>query len=192
MITAAVTDAVYQKITDKNTAYEVWETLKNFEAAAEIQLFKCCTDLFSFSWSKSANISGNIAKLNTLWNERNGGLRVANKPELPNLLLICKVLQIFPESFETFKSNWMLMSKDKDNTLDELLSQLCMFERNFVTKCHDDNKVAQEALIARKNNDKKTFKPKPRKQTDNSNNSMEVVKQANPCHYCKKKGHWIR
>ncbi|PNF31713.1 hypothetical protein B7P43_G13201, partial [Cryptotermes secundus] len=178
MITAAVTDAVYQKIMDKN---EVWETLKkNFEAAAEDQLFKYCTDLFSFSWSNNADVSGNIAKLNTLWNELNGGLRVANKPELPNLLLIGKFLQILPDSFETFKSSWMLMSKNKDNTLDELLSQLCMFERNFLTKCHEENKVKQEervtreALSVRQNNDKKT------------------VKQANPCHYCKKKGHWIR
>lgn len=181
MITAAVTDAVYQKIMDKNTAHEVWETLKkNFEAAAEDQLFKHCTDLFSFSWSNNADVSGNIAKLNTLWNELNGGLRVANKPELPNLLLIGKVLQILPDSFETFKSSWMLMSKNEDNTLDELLSQLCMFERNFLTKCHEENKVKQEervtreALSVRQNNDKKT------------------VKQANPCHYCKKKGHWIR
>ncbi|XP_076253451.1 uncharacterized protein LOC143191897 [Rhynchophorus ferrugineus] len=50
MITSSVTDTVYQKIMDKETAYEVWEALKqNFEASSKDQLFKICTDFFIFS-----------------------------------------------------------------------------------------------------------------------------------------------
>ncbi|KAF7275136.1 hypothetical protein GWI33_012149 [Rhynchophorus ferrugineus] len=51
MITCAVTYAVYQKIMDKETAYEVWEALKqHFEASSKDQLFKICTDFFAFGW----------------------------------------------------------------------------------------------------------------------------------------------
>ncbi|KAF7274765.1 hypothetical protein GWI33_012564 [Rhynchophorus ferrugineus] len=50
MITSSVTDTVYQKIMDKETAYEVWEALKqNFEASSKDQLFKIYTDFFAFS-----------------------------------------------------------------------------------------------------------------------------------------------
>ena len=46
MITSFVTDAVYQKVMDKNTAHDAWEALKQqFEATSKDQLFKICTDL---------------------------------------------------------------------------------------------------------------------------------------------------
>ncbi|KAF7265871.1 hypothetical protein GWI33_020940 [Rhynchophorus ferrugineus] len=49
MITCA--DAVYQKIMDKEAAYEVWETLyQNFETSSKYHLFKICTDFFAFGW----------------------------------------------------------------------------------------------------------------------------------------------
>ncbi|GFX73995.1 uncharacterized protein TNCV_2954781 [Trichonephila clavipes] len=43
MIASTVTDAVYQKIMDKETAFEAWESLrKQFEATSKDQLFKIC------------------------------------------------------------------------------------------------------------------------------------------------------
>ncbi|KAF7283305.1 hypothetical protein GWI33_000936 [Rhynchophorus ferrugineus] len=65
---SAVTDAVYQKILDKEMVYEVWEALKqNFEASSKDQLFKICTDFFSFGWIQGKDIATNIAKLTGLW-----------------------------------------------------------------------------------------------------------------------------
>ncbi|KAH8309915.1 hypothetical protein KR059_009012 [Drosophila kikkawai] len=52
MITTAVTDSVYQKIMDKETAHDTWEALKNqFEATAKDQVFRICNEFFAFSWN---------------------------------------------------------------------------------------------------------------------------------------------
>lgn len=56
-----------------------------------------------------------------------------------------------PSNFETFKSSWMLLTKDETKTFDELTVQLCMFERNF-TKTNKDNKTEQEILVAKNTN----------------------------------------
>lgn len=92
MITSVVTDAVYQKIMDKDTAYEAWEALKqNFEALSKDQLFKICTDFFAFSFKSEEDVSTYIAKIRGLWNELNNGLKVKKENLLPNLILVCKV-----------------------------------------------------------------------------------------------------
>ncbi|GBM17465.1 hypothetical protein AVEN_193760-1 [Araneus ventricosus] len=52
MMASTVTDAVYQKIMDKETAQEDWKALKEqFEALSKDQLFKICTEFFAFNWS---------------------------------------------------------------------------------------------------------------------------------------------
>ncbi|GFW16599.1 uncharacterized protein TNCV_2352221 [Trichonephila clavipes] len=150
MIASTVTDAVYQKIMDKETAFEAWESLrKQFEATSKYQLFKICTEFFAFSWVPGEDISTHIAKLRSLWNELNNGLEAREESKLPDLMLVCKVLHILPCQFETFKSSLMLSAKDDKKSFEELTVQLCMFERNF-TKVEDSSKKAQEALIATK------------------------------------------
>lgn len=174
-ITSAVTDAVYQKIMDTETAYEAWEALKkNFEASSRDQLFKLCTDFFAFSWKFTEDVSTHVAKLRSLWNELNNGLKAKDEAALPELILVCKILHILPTNFETFKSSWMLLSKSEDKKFEELHSQLCMFERNF-TK--GGEKVEQEALVAKSNADNVTRK--------------KFVYKGN-CYYCKQPGHWIK
>ncbi|XP_044760209.1 uncharacterized protein LOC123317668 [Coccinella septempunctata] len=176
MISSSVTDAVYQKIMDKQTAREAWEALKlNFEASSKDQLFKVCTDFFAFSWVIGEDVSTHIAKLRNLWNELNNGLKAKNENILPDLILVCKVLKILPDEFENFKSSWMLLSKNEERTFDELVTQLCMYERNF-RKTTDSG--SGEALFAKIDKTKKYQGFKKSKANDT-------------CNYCKKKGHWV-
>ncbi|GFY49314.1 integrase catalytic domain-containing protein [Trichonephila inaurata madagascariensis] len=75
LIASAITDAVYQKIMDKETAFEAWESLKQqFEATSKDQLFKICAESFAFSWVPGEDVTTHIAKLRSLWNELNNGL----------------------------------------------------------------------------------------------------------------------
>ncbi|GFY29308.1 retrovirus-related Pol polyprotein from transposon TNT 1-94 [Trichonephila clavipes] len=179
MIASTVTDAVYQKIMDKETAFEAWESLrKQFEATSKDQLFKICTEFFAFSWVPGEDISTHIAKLRSIWNELNNGLEAREESKLPDLMLVCKILHILPCQFETSKSSWMLLAKDDKKSFEELTVQLCMFERNF-TKVEDSSRKAQEALIATKSERPKQegkYKSKSRKEDS--------------CNYCKRKGHW--
>ncbi|XP_075152158.1 uncharacterized protein LOC142226154 [Haematobia irritans] len=76
MIASAVSDNVYQKIMDKETAAEAWESLKvQFEARSNDQLFKICIDFFSYAWNTEEDVSLHIGKLKSLWVEINNGLK---------------------------------------------------------------------------------------------------------------------
>lgn len=176
MISSSVTDAVYQKIMDKETAHEAWEALKlNFEASSKDQLFKICTEFFAFSWINGEDVSTHVAKLKNLWFELNNGLKEKNVNALPDLILVCKVLHILPSEFENFKSSWMLLSKDEERTFEELIAQLCMYERNF----RKSKEIATgEALVV------KSEQAKSRRGSRRS-------KENDTCNYCKKKGHWV-
>lgn len=176
MISSSVTDSVYQKIMDKETAREAWEALKlNFEASSKDQLFKICTEFFAFNWISGEDVSTHVAKLKSLWFEINNGLKARDENALPDLLLVCKVLQILPGDFENFRSSWMLLSKDQEKTFEELTTQLCMYERNFRKSAEG---ATGEALIAK--SAKSNWARRPPKPRENDT-----------CNYCKKKGHWV-
>ena len=183
IITSTVTDAVYHKIMDKETAHDAWEALKQqFEATSKDQLFKICTDFFTFSWTPNEDVSTHIAKLKSLWNELNNGLAAKNENPLPDLMLVCKTLHILPKSFESFRSSWMLLTKDEARTFDELTMQLCMFERNF-RRSEDTEKFVQEALVVKSDRQRQGSQTK-------TNNKWS--RKEDKCNYCKKRGHWVR
>ena len=172
LISSAVADSVYQKIMDKESAKEAWDALKLlYEASSQDQLFKICTDFFAFGWCHDDDVSTHTAKLSSLFNELNMGLRAKNQNPLPDLLLVCKALQILPQKFENFRSGWMLLSKDSEKGFEDLVHQLCMFERNFKTT----ESETTEALQLRRGTSR---------QQDRRKNDL--------CHYCKKTGHFIR
>lgn len=159
LITSTITDEIYQKVMDKESGFEVWEALhQQFEATSKDQLFKMCTDLFSFEWNEGNDVSTHISKLKSLWTEINNGLRMKSQNTLPDLLLICKILHVLPSTYEMFKSSWMMLTRDSDKTLDELLMQLCLYERNFKKADQGNDGVnSQEALVL---NQKKGVKGK--------------------------------
>ncbi|XP_073817619.1 uncharacterized protein [Musca autumnalis] len=160
---------------DKESAADVWEALhQQFEATSKDQLFKMCTALFSFEWVENLDVSTHISKLKSLWTEINAGLELKGNQKLPELLLICKILHVLPSSFEMFKSSWMMITRDEDKSLDELIMQLCLYERNFKKP---ENVEGQEALVINE------------KYSKSKNVS---TKKDSICHYCKKKGHWIK
>lgn len=177
LITNTISDDIFMKVMDKESACDVWQALhQQFEATSKDQLFKMCTELFSFEWMAESDVSTHISKLKSLWNEINAGLVIKGEKKLPELLLICKILHILPKSFEMFKSSWMMLTRDEDKSLDELLMQLCLFERNF-KKSEDTISEKQEALVLNEKRKNKNF----------ANGKKDDI-----CHYCKKKGHWIK
>ncbi|XP_041564684.1 uncharacterized protein LOC121467359 [Drosophila elegans] len=179
MITTAVTDSAYQKIMDKETAHDTWKALKNqFEATAKDKVFKICNEFFAFSWNPGNDVSTHIAKLRSLWNDLNQALKAKSETELPDLILVCKTLHILPKTFETFRQSWMLLTKEEEKTFDELTNQIVMFERNFRTK-ENDEKESQEAFSTTA-------------QKEHRQDSGASGRRFDTCHYCKKKGHWIR
>ncbi|XP_059216663.1 uncharacterized protein LOC131994190 [Stomoxys calcitrans] len=135
--------------------------------------------MFSFGWQDNQDASTHIAKLRGLWDELNAGLRSKGENILPDMLLVCKILHILPPSYEMFRSSWMMMTRDIDKSIDELILQICLYERNF-RKDFEDSGSNQEALMVKA---KKNLKQK---------NVKHSSKKEDVCHYCKKKGHWLK
>ncbi|KAK7590579.1 hypothetical protein V9T40_002192 [Parthenolecanium corni] len=182
LISCAVSDSVYQKIMDKVSAYEAWEALKQqFEATSKDQLFKVCADFFAFNWTSGEDVSTHVAKLRSLWNELNNGLKAKKENQLPDLILMCKALHILPSSFESFKASWMLLTKDETKTFDELAMQLCVFERNMKQPIKSDD-GDQEALFTRSKGSFNNMKSK---------DNRRVFSKEDVCNYCHQKGHWV-
>ncbi|XP_049840410.1 uncharacterized protein LOC126285132 [Schistocerca gregaria] len=148
MIKSAVTDTMYQKIMNKEMTHEAWE---------------------------GEDISTHIVKLTSLWNELNNRLKAKGETVLPDLILVCKALHILPESFDSYKSSWMLLTKDDNKMFDELKEQLCMFERNF-TKSSEN--IEQEALVVKSGVQNKI-----------KTNKFKVKVK---CNYCNEPGYWIK
>ncbi|CAH2109229.1 unnamed protein product [Euphydryas editha] len=69
-----------------------------------------------------------------------------DKSELPDILLICKILDTLPEAYFSFKSSWMMLSMT-DKTVENLTTQLCAYERSLSIK----NEGSAEALALQKN-----------------------------------------
>jgi hypothetical protein len=63
--------------------------------------------------------------------------------ELPEILLICKILDTLPENFLSFKSSWLLIEK-RDRTVDNITGQLCAHEKALLSK----NAVEQSSRTA--------------------------------------------
>ena len=182
MITSALTEETYQKVMDKETAKEVWEELKrNFEASSKDQLFRICSNFFSFSWTVTDDVSIHVAKLKTLWNELNNGLQAKGESKLPEMMLICKILHILPSEYQTFKSSWMLLSDEKQS-VEELIVQLCSFERDMTTGDRVVCRTNQEALALKA--------AKPQHQLQKSKVFKKKVK--GNCNYCHEPGHWVK
>ena len=92
-------------------------------------------------------MADHLSKLKNLRNDLNSGLKNKIENRLPEMLLICKILDMLPLNYRSFKSSWLLLSDDK-RTLDELTTQLCTHERELKKDLRPTVIKDQKALIA--------------------------------------------
>lgn len=172
-LSSSLSPEVYRKVMDRTTAKEMWDALRElFEASSEDQLFRVCNSFFMFSWDETDDVATHTSKLRTLWHELNDGLVMKKENRLPDLLLVCKLLNILPKKFESFKASWYIISKGTNNDFSELCNQLTLHERNFVSVKGNSS----EALPV--TNAKKEF--------------TKADKRKFKCHYCGQVGHFVR
>lgn len=176
VLTNSMTEETLQKVMRFESAREIWiELHKLYEASSENQLYNICMQFFQFKWNESENIAAHLSKLKNLWNELNSGLQNKNEATLPELLLNCKILDILPSEYISFKSSWLMLGDDK-RTVDELTTQLCSYEREFKSREKNITTEDKEALMA------------------NSEFKQKLVsnKKSSKCNYCNQKGHWVK
>lgn len=177
VLTNSMTEDTMQKIMRFDDAREVWlELTKLFEATSDNQLYSICMQFFQFKWTVNDTMAAHLSKLKNLWNELNLGLERKEEAQLPEMLLICKILDTLPQEYRSFKSSWLLLNEDK-RTIDELTTQLCSQERENKEEKSKGDVHNQEALEAKASRTGAAFKSK---------------KHIGKCNYCHQSGHWVK
>lgn len=176
MLTTNMTEETLKKVMRFKTAHEVWKELHRlFDGESESLIYGLCLEFFGLKHRKEDDIPTHMSKIKNIWNEINVEVvKLDPSAKLPEVLLVCKVLDTLDERYFNFKSSW-LMLKQAEKTIDSLTSHLCAFERNL---CIGDSQesTSKESLM--------TTTPAGRQSRTNID---EMV-----CGYCSKKGHRVR
>lgn len=181
LITNNITDEVLDKVIRFDNPKDVWDELHRlYEGVNEDRLYDACLQFFKSRKDPSDDIRTYISKLKNLWHVLKQELvKSGEGTDLPEFLLICKILDTLPDTYFSFKSSWMLMSK-KDRTVESLTSQLCVHEK-ALTNCQD-GESGGEALTV------KTCKHKQVKKVPEQNPGTSS-KESRRCFICKEQGH---
>src|SRR5436190_5983112 len=171
-----MTEDTLTKVMRFNSARDVWlELHRLFEGVTEDKTFNLCMQFFTCKFDANDDMANHLSKLKNIWNNLNIELNNGeNANKLPDLLLICKILDTLPPEYFSFKASWQLMAKC-ERTVENLTGQLCAHERALkATSSRTEEDKVQETLTLTKGK----FKGKPK---------SKIV-----CNYCNKEGHVIR
>ncbi|KAG5877304.1 hypothetical protein JTB14_021099 [Gonioctena quinquepunctata] len=179
-MTTYMTEETFQKFMRFSIVREVWLELHIlYDGNAEDKMYDLCSQFFNFKRHRGDDIATHTSELKNLWNELQVEIakdeEVANsscKCNLPEILLICKMLGILPDEYFLFRSSWLLMAKAESRT-DNVTNQLYAYEKALLSKSNHN----QEALILEK---------------ASSNEPNMKQKKAVICNYCKAPGHIVR
>ncbi|KAL0902482.1 hypothetical protein ABMA27_000340 [Loxostege sticticalis] len=143
MLTTNMSEETLKKVMRYTTAHEVWKDL--------------CLEFFGLKHSKEDDIPTHMSKIKNLWNEINVEiLKIDPSAKLPEVLLVCKVLDTLDDRYFNFKSSWLMLllllflngdklvfHRNGYTTIDSLTSHLCDFERNLGSQ----GSTPEEALV---------------------------------------------
>lgn len=178
ILTTNMTEEVLTQVMRFHSAREVWlELHRLYEGINEDKTFVLCTQFFTYKFESGDSMANHLSKLKNIWNSLNVELgKDDTNQKLPELLLICKIMETLPSEYFSFKASWQLMTKT-DRTVENLTGQLCMHERALQNAGSSITDRTEEALALTKGTGKPNVKSK----------SCNVK-----CHYCNKEGHLIK
>ncbi|KAI5635187.1 gag-polypeptide of LTR copia-type domain-containing protein [Phthorimaea operculella] len=181
LLTNNISDETLDKVMRFSNPKDVWDELHRlYDGVDDNKLYEVCMEFFQCRHEPSCDIASHISKLKNLWHRMKQELsKEDGSKELPEVLLICKILDTLPAEYFSFKSSWMLMDK-KDRTIENITSQLCAHEKALANK---EDAGPSEALVITK---AKNFRKSKNKEKENTS-----VKGPR-CYICKRFGHLKR
>ncbi|KAI5642431.1 gag-polypeptide of LTR copia-type domain-containing protein [Phthorimaea operculella] len=148
LLTNNILDETLDKVIRFSNPKDVWDELHRlYDGVDDNKLYEVCMKFFQSRHEPSCDIASHISKLKNLWHRMKQELSKEDEAkELPEVLLICKILDTLPAEYFSFKSSWMLMDK-KDRTIENITSQLCAHEKALANK---EDAGPSEALVITK------------------------------------------
>ena len=127
VLTTSISDATLQKVMRFTSAREIWQELhKLYDGVSEDKAYTLCDEFFAYKPSADGDMASHISTLTTIWSKLQTEVVLLdpNITQLPEILLLCKILGTLPEAYFSFKASWLMMQKS-ERTLDNLTNQLC-------------------------------------------------------------------
>ena len=81
-----------------------------------------------------------LSRLKTLFNDFNAEFRRSGMQELPEILLILKILKSLPNEYLSFVTSWKMLST-AERSIERLTTELCSFQRELKRNNKDQNEL---------------------------------------------------
>lgn len=154
VLTTNMTEETLHKVMRCATSSEMWTELHRlFDGAKEDRSYELCMRFFRFQ-IEDQDMATHISTLKNLWYDLN---KEIEGNDLPDMLLICKILDTLPEQYFNFKSSWLLMNKSERN-IENLTTQLCAHERALMNGSKEN--VGEASVLRIKDKSKQKFNKK--------------------------------
>ncbi len=134
LISTSVEDEPLQLIMMYKTAREMWLKLTaSYEQKSEQRLEHLYLQLLEYRKDASDSIATHISKLQKLWLELNEESMRVDRANLPQTLLLMRILSTLPQEYFEFRTTWESVPRDQ-RTVEYLQERLTMVEMRVSQK----------------------------------------------------------
>ncbi|XP_014286852.1 uncharacterized protein [Halyomorpha halys] len=183
LILISTLNAVNEELTSSCvTAKSVWDKLvSTYEQSSSQTVNRLLESFFSHEVMSSYNVMNYVARLQREFNELNVELKTLSQSELPELILMCRIMSTLPPPYFEFRRVWESVPI-QDRTVNSLTEKLKLIEMRLPGK---DSKV-DHALIAKEPYKKKVAVGGKNQPASKTKSSVLI------CYKCKGENHMAR
>uniref|UniRef100_A0A0A9YQG5 Putative membrane protein C16E9.09c n=1 Tax=Lygus hesperus TaxID=30085 RepID=A0A0A9YQG5_LYGHE len=104
ILSSTMKDEILHKILRFKTAREAWlELHRLYDGVSEDKAYDLCSQFFNYKKDPEDDVASHMSKLKNIWNELKLEVSKDKQNELPELFLLCKVLETLPQEYFPFK-----------------------------------------------------------------------------------------
>lgn len=110
LLTANMSDSLTERLITIKEPRVLWlELHRLFGGVQETKAYDLCTKFFRFQPRDGDDMAAQLSEVKAIWSSLKAELAVSDSTvSLPEMFLICKILDMLPEKYDTFKQNWAM------------------------------------------------------------------------------------
>lgn len=160
LLSTTVDDESLQLILMFKTAKEMWNKLQSsFEQKSEQRLEHLYLQLLEYKKDPADSVATHISKLQKLWLELNEESTRIDDCQLPETLLLMRILSTLPDEYFEFRTTWESVPREQ-RSVEYLLERLTMIEMRVMKKQNDTAPTTSALFVKSKGHQPTKNKPK--------------------------------